>query len=171
MNRDDLVAGKLLALEVEAVNVLRVEPRQLVRLGVEHLEKVVRECCLPLVLSRAEDEGATDFEVRKGVGEEHVLVHDRHCILHHRPLLLRRRRDKLGLQGVVEASRRPKIRDPRCNADARSGEDRDRLAVGREDEARHGGEVVPPHFLRFCFFTEEHLHGFGLSLAVTSPTC
>ena len=70
VHRDDLLGRQALALVVQAVNVLGVEPGELAVL-VQQLDKSVADGGPPLPLLRAEDEGAAHFEVGELVGEEH----------------------------------------------------------------------------------------------------
>jgi hypothetical protein len=116
----DQLGGEAGALRLEAVNVLRVQARELARPFVQQLEEPVRDRGPPLPVARPQDQRPPDLQVGERVLFEQVPRDDRGGLLAHPAPLALGGGEQVRPEGVVHAPRRAKVGDGRGDRAGRS---------------------------------------------------
>ena len=121
---NDYLGRNMGQLVKEAINVLRVEARQLVGLFLrEQVKEPMSQSSLPLVLLGSENEGSPYLEIWKGVVLKDIPRNYVGRILFHESSLHGRCRNEFGSESVIHSSRRAEIGDTRSHRNACARQD------------------------------------------------
>mmetsp|Transcript_1779 Transcript_1779/g.3966 ORF Transcript_1779/g.3966 Transcript_1779/m.3966 type:complete len:315 (+) Transcript_1779:308-1252(+) len=135
---DHHLTGEVGALRLEAVDVLRVQPRELAQFGMQEFHDAVGERRLPLLLVRSQYEAPFQFQHGKGILQKHDLVQrQRGIILDQCPLQFARRQQLRSQRIVQSHPRRSKVGYTARHRHAGPGQHHDRSTLRRLEEVGH----------------------------------